>query len=227
MEELDQLRSALKTRDGAPLRNDPVIRQTDRASSVTDSSRWRASWACASSPSRSMRGGSPPTCEASAVQALRNRALQAPDREHASLDIAGPGLDSSASTPRSAPDARVARRSTYRYTVIDTIGGGSSEIQKNILARRKLGLPKEFLRRPRAADNAPPTTTALPLGGVTVLDFSSGRSGRPLLAHPRRLRRDRRSRSAPPPQQEPGSRSSRRSSVYSAHRGMKRVLRST
>jgi hypothetical protein len=34
--------------------------------------------------------------------------------------------------------------STYRYTVIDTIGGGSSEIQKNIIARRKLGLPKNF-----------------------------------------------------------------------------------
>ena len=34
--------------------------------------------------------------------------------------------------------------STYRYTVIDTIGGGASEIQKNIIARRKLGLPKNF-----------------------------------------------------------------------------------
>jgi alkylation response protein AidB-like acyl-CoA dehydrogenase len=33
---------------------------------------------------------------------------------------------------------------TYRYTVIDTIGGGASEIQKNIIARRKLGLPKNF-----------------------------------------------------------------------------------
>ena len=30
--------------------------------------------------------------------------------------------------------------STYRYTVIDTIGGGTSEVQKNIIARRKLGL---------------------------------------------------------------------------------------
>jgi alkylation response protein AidB-like acyl-CoA dehydrogenase len=29
-------------------------------------------------------------------------------------------------------------------TEIDTIGGGASEIQKNIIARRKLGLPKNF-----------------------------------------------------------------------------------
>jgi alkylation response protein AidB-like acyl-CoA dehydrogenase len=34
--------------------------------------------------------------------------------------------------------------STYRYTVIDTIGGGTSEVQKNILARRLLGQQKSF-----------------------------------------------------------------------------------
>jgi alkylation response protein AidB-like acyl-CoA dehydrogenase len=33
---------------------------------------------------------------------------------------------------------------SYRYTVVDTIGGGASEIQKNIIARRGLGLPKNF-----------------------------------------------------------------------------------
>ena len=32
----------------------------------------------------------------------------------------------------------------YRATVVETVGGGSSEIQKNIIARRKLGLPKNF-----------------------------------------------------------------------------------
>jgi alkylation response protein AidB-like acyl-CoA dehydrogenase len=32
----------------------------------------------------------------------------------------------------------------YRATVVETIGGGASEIQKNIIARRKLGLPKNF-----------------------------------------------------------------------------------
>nr|WP_255558289.1 acyl-CoA dehydrogenase family protein [Zhongshania aquimaris] len=30
---------------------------------------------------------------------------------------------------------------SYRATVVDTIGGGSSEVQKNIIARRGLGLP--------------------------------------------------------------------------------------
>ena len=43
-------------------------------------------------------------------------------------------------------DAPLAGRfeGTYRCTVVETIGGGASEIQKNIIARRKLGLPKNF-----------------------------------------------------------------------------------
>ena len=32
----------------------------------------------------------------------------------------------------------------YRHTGVDTIGGGSAEVQKNDRARRELGLPKNF-----------------------------------------------------------------------------------
>jgi hypothetical protein len=43
-------------------------------------------------------------------------------------------------------DAPVSGRfeGAYRATVNETVGGGSSEIQKNIIARRQLGLPKNF-----------------------------------------------------------------------------------
>ena len=74
------------------------------------------------------------------VQALRDRALAAPGRR-----------DDGHRRPRRqlrvhTEDAPMKGRSelTYRYTVIDTIGGGASEIQKNIIARRGLGLPKNF-----------------------------------------------------------------------------------
>lgn len=59
-----------------------------------------------------------------------------------SMDIGGPGTQLRVKTGDAPMDGRA--ESTYRYTVIDTIGGGTSEIQKNIIARRGLGLPKNF-----------------------------------------------------------------------------------
>jgi len=59
-----------------------------------------------------------------------------------SMDIGGPGTQLRVRTADAPMEGRA--ESTYRYTVIDTIGGGASEIQKNIIARRGLGLPKNF-----------------------------------------------------------------------------------
>ena len=42
------------------------------------------------------------------------------------------------------PDKGPGFEGTYRCTVVETIGGGASEIQKNIIARRGLDLPKNF-----------------------------------------------------------------------------------
>jgi alkylation response protein AidB-like acyl-CoA dehydrogenase len=61
---------------------------------------------------------------------------------NAAMDIAGPGSQLRVHTEDAPMKGR--SESTYRYTVIDTIGGGASEIQKNIIARRGLGLPKNF-----------------------------------------------------------------------------------
>ena len=64
------------------------------------------------------------------------------DVANAALDIMGPV----GQLKPAAEDAPVGGRfeRSYRYTVVDTIGGGTSEIQKNIIARRGLGLPPSF-----------------------------------------------------------------------------------
>jgi len=58
------------------------------------------------------------------------------------MDIGGPGAQLRVKTPDAPMEGRA--ESTYRYTVLDTIGGGTSEVQKNIISRRGLGLPKAF-----------------------------------------------------------------------------------
>src|SRR5438067_3310422 len=141
---LDLLIDYVRTteRDGAPLREDPVVRQRI-AKLSTDAEVARVLGlrvVAASMKGEKVAGTPPPTVESSEYKLFAtefSRRLAS-----ASMDIGGPGTQLRVRTKTAPMEGR--SESTYRYTVIDTIGGGSSEIQKNIIARRALGLPKNF-----------------------------------------------------------------------------------
>jgi hypothetical protein len=125
------------TRDGEPLKEDPVIRQRI-AQLVTEGEVARVLGLKV--VAASMKGGAPPTTESSEYKLFATELSKR--LADASMDIGGPGTQLRVHTEEAPMEGR--SESTYRYTVIDTIGGGSSEIQKNIIARRALGLPKNF-----------------------------------------------------------------------------------
>jgi hypothetical protein len=136
---LDLLVEYVRTaeRDGMPLREDPVIRQRI-ADLVTDAEVARVLGL--RFVNESMKGGDPPTTHASEYKLFATElSVRLAD---AAMDIAGPGSQLRVHTEEAPMKGR--SESTYRYTVIDTIGGGTSEVQKNIIARRLLGLPKNF-----------------------------------------------------------------------------------
>jgi len=60
----------------------------------------------------------------------------------ATMDIVGAGAQLALGTEDAPLKGRA--ESCYTYTVIDTVGGGSSEVQKNIIATRKFNLPRNF-----------------------------------------------------------------------------------
>lgn len=132
----DYVRTA--SRDGEPLRKDPVIRQ-QIARLVTQAEVARGLGLRFVAKSMQV-GAAPPTCEASAYKLYATELSKR--LANASMDIGGPGTQLRVKTEDAPMQGRA--ESTYRYTVLDTIGGGTSEVQKNILARRKLGLPKSF-----------------------------------------------------------------------------------
>jgi len=123
--------------DGQPLREDPHVRKTI-AQLVTQTEVARVLGL--RFVSKAIEGGKPPTIEASEYKLYATGLSQR--LANATLDVAGPGGQLRVHTSDAPLRGRPER--TYRYTVIDTIGGGTSEIQKNIIARRKLGLPKSF-----------------------------------------------------------------------------------
>jgi 3-oxocholest-4-en-26-oyl-CoA dehydrogenase alpha subunit len=131
-----------ESRDGKPLRDDPVIRQR-LARLVTEAEVARVLGlrvVAESIKAETIEGAPPPTVESSQYKLFATELSQR--IADASMDIAGPGSQLRIKTDDAPMEGR--SESTYRYTVIDTIGGGASEIQKNVIARRGLGLPKNF-----------------------------------------------------------------------------------
>jgi alkylation response protein AidB-like acyl-CoA dehydrogenase len=124
-------------RDGEPVKNDPKVRAkiAQLATEVEVARVLGLNFV-----SKAGVGKKPPTSEASMYKLFATGTSK--KLANASMDIAGPGGQLRVGTEEAPMQGR--SESTYRYTVIDTIGGGASEIQKNIIARRTLGLPKNF-----------------------------------------------------------------------------------
>lgn len=134
-------------RDGEPLRDDPRVRSR-LANLHTEAEAARGlglkfvaeSMKVEKAVKEGAEGFQPPTVAASEYKLFATELSKR--LADAAMDIAGPGSQLRVGTEEAPMRGR--SESTYRYTVIDTIGGGSSEIQKNIIARRGLGLPKNF-----------------------------------------------------------------------------------
>ena len=120
-------------RDGRPLREDPVARaRVARAVTELEVARMLQRRVISEAVKNRV-----PTVASSMYKLYMNEAGKR--LASTALDLLGPD----AALERGEPDAPLAGRfaRSYRYTVVDTIGGGTSEIQKNIIARRGLGLP--------------------------------------------------------------------------------------
>jgi len=130
----EYLRSA--TRDGEPLRADPRVRsRIARLVSELEVARMLQRRVVSSA----LQGGIP-TVESAMYKLFQSELGQRV--ANAALDLIGPGGQLKPGVDGAPIGGRFER--SYRYTVVDTIGGGTSEIQKNIIARRGLGLPKNF-----------------------------------------------------------------------------------
>jgi alkylation response protein AidB-like acyl-CoA dehydrogenase len=140
---LDLLTDYVKTAtvDDEPLKDDPVVRQRmAQLHTEAEVSRVLGLRVVSASMKAEAKGGPPPTTESSEYKLFATEFSKR--LANASMDLGGPGTQLRVGTEDAPMEGRA--ESTYRYTVIDTIGGGASEIQKNIIARRALGLPKNF-----------------------------------------------------------------------------------
>jgi len=124
------------TFDGQPLAKDPVVRQR-LAKLAADLEVARKLQRKVISEALK---GRVPTVEAAMYKLWQSQLGQR--IANAALDLIGPDAALRPGQEEAPVNGRYER--SYRYTVVDTIGGGTSEVQKNIIARRGLGLPKNF-----------------------------------------------------------------------------------
>ena len=133
-------------RDGQPLKDDPVVRSkiaqlhTQAEVARCLGLKFVAETTKVEAATKAGNRLPPPTVWASEYKLYATEYSRR--LADASMDIGGPGAQLRVKTPDAPMQGRA--ESTYRYTVIDTIGGGTSEVQKNIIGRRGLGLPKNF-----------------------------------------------------------------------------------
>ena len=136
---IDHVRSAC--RDGQPLKDDPKVRsRIARLATTAEVARGMGLRVVDASVKAEASGGAPPTVESSEYKLFTTEFSKM--LADASMDLGGPGTQLRVGTEEAPMAGRA--ESTYRYTVLDTIGGGTSEVQKNIITRRGLGLPKNF-----------------------------------------------------------------------------------
>lgn len=126
------------TRDGEPRKNDPVVRK-EIAQLATQHEVARVLGLRFVAAAKEV-GGKPPTVEASQYKLFATQLSQRSVNK--ALDLMGSEGQFRLDDPHAQQKGRF--DSAYRATVVETIGGGTSEIQKNIIARRGLGLPKNF-----------------------------------------------------------------------------------
>jgi hypothetical protein len=127
----DWIRTA--TRDGKPLRDDPAVRKTvARLATQVEV----AKMLCMRVISIAADGGVP-NIESAMFKLWTTTIGQKVADEL--LAMAG----AEGALRRDEPGAPVNGRfeNIYRYSVVDTVGAGTSEVQRNIIARRGLGLP--------------------------------------------------------------------------------------
>jgi alkylation response protein AidB-like acyl-CoA dehydrogenase len=131
----EALRTYLRTatRDGKPMRSDPEVRRVvARLATRIEACKMH----CLRVIAKAARG-EVPNIEAAMFKLWLSMTAQ--EVAEAFITLAGPDGVLRRGTEHAPIDGRF--ENYYQYSVLETVGAGTSEVQRNIIARRALGLP--------------------------------------------------------------------------------------